>query len=66
MNRKYSVTIQVTHNIFTLDVDGKDVIYTEFLNDKGKVIDFTLRDGDGNEISDPALLEQIQEFTKDM
>ena len=66
MNLKYSVTIQVTHNIFTLDVDGKDVIYTEFLNDKGKVIDFTLRDGDGNEISDPALLEQIQEFTKDM
>jgi hypothetical protein len=38
------------------------VTYIEYLNDKGKVIDCNLRDEDGNDIIDPALLEEIQEF----
>ena len=38
------------------------VTYIEYLDDKGKVIDCNLRDDEGNEISDPALLEEIQEF----
>jgi len=38
------------------------VTYVEYFNDKGKVIDETLRDEDGNDINAPALLEKIQEF----
>ena len=36
--------------------------YTEYLNDKGKVIDVTLRDSDGIDIDYPQLLQEIQEF----
>jgi len=38
------------------------IVYLEYLNEKGHIIDEILRDEDGNDISDPALLEDVQEF----
>jgi hypothetical protein len=35
------------------------------LNEKGKVIDFQLRDKDGFSIEDPALVEEIQAFLEE-
>ncbi len=68
ISNKSSSTI--TENTYTLKVDGKTVIYTEFLNDKNKLTDCTLRDANGYDITDDsapngnaaALLEQVQEF----
>ena len=44
------------------DDDGKIFNYTEYLNDKGKVIDETLSDIDGNEITDEELLSKARDF----
>lgn len=41
--------------------DGLVVIYKEWLNDSGKVIDAVLRSKQGYDIDDAALLEKIQE-----
>ena len=68
LSNKTSSTI--TETIFTLEVAGKVVVYTEFTNDKNKVTDCTLRDANGYEITDDSapngnaaeLLEQVQNF----
>jgi hypothetical protein len=40
---------------------GEVVFYKEWLDERGKVIDCTLRSKSGYDIDDPALLEQIQD-----
>jgi len=55
-------TATITTETYQLSLGDKLLTYIEYLNDKGKVIDCTLRDVDGNEINDPALLEQVQDF----
>ena len=60
INSKTSST--VTTNTFSLDVDGKKVVYLEYLNEKGKVIDCELHNDKGELINDTALLEEIQDF----
>jgi hypothetical protein len=60
INSKTSST--VTKNAFSLDVDGKKVVYLEYLNEKGKVIDCELHSDKGELINDTALLEEIQDF----
>lgn len=65
MKLKSRSTVTVTEDIYRLDLDGdgeRIVVYTEYLNDKGKVIDINLRNVDGIDIDDPALLEEVQEF----
>lgn len=56
----------VTTKTFEIDYDGQKIIYIEYLNEKGKVIDCSLRDDNGEEIaaSDTGsiMLEKIQEF----
>ena len=55
----------ITEETFILrDSEGK-LIYKEWLNEKGKVIDFQLRDKDGFSIDDPALVEEIQAFLEE-
>ena len=55
----------ITEETFILqDSEGK-LIYKEWLNEKGKVIDFQLRDKDGFSIDDPELVERIQEFLEE-
>jgi len=56
----------ITTNTFNLEVDGQFITYIEYLNDKGKVIDCNLRDVDGNEIADAALLEKVEEFVDNL
>jgi hypothetical protein len=38
------------------------IVVNEYSNAKGKIIDFEIRDTDGNPIQDPILEEQVQEF----
>lgn len=55
----------ITEETFILqDSEGK-LIYKEWLNEKGKVIDFQLRDKDGFSIDDPALVEEVQAFLEE-
>lgn len=51
----------VTETTYFLEDNGKKLVYKEWLNQKGKVIDEVLRDQNGNDIDDPALLERVQE-----
>lgn len=52
----------ITTETYQLSMNGKLFTFIEYFNDKGKVIDCNLRDVDGEEISDPYLLEQVQDF----
>lgn len=60
----------ITTKTFEIDYDGRKIVYIEYLNEKGKVIDCNLRDEDGNEIAEDQgpdnnaaeTLEKIQEF----
>lgn len=60
----------VTTKTFEIDYDGQKIIYIEYLNEKGKVVDCSLRDEDGNEIAEDQgpdnnaaeTLEKIQDF----
>lgn len=56
----------ITTNTFTFDIDGRKVVYIEYLNEKNKVTDCNLRDENGNEIDDAALLEELQNFVDSM
>jgi hypothetical protein len=57
-----NTSANITTNTYNLSLGDRLLTYIEYLNDKGKVIDCNLRDVDGDEINDPALLEQVQEF----
>jgi hypothetical protein len=59
LDQTESVVTEVT---YTLRDDVSTFYYKEWLNDSGHVIDSILRDTDGNEIDDPALLEETQNF----
>lgn len=52
----------VTTKTFEIDYDGEKIIYIEYLNDKGKVIDCNLRDENGDEVDGSIYLEEIQDF----
>jgi hypothetical protein len=51
----------VEHTYFIQDDKGK-IIYKEWVDIGGKMIDFELRDHHGCDLDDAALLEQIWEF----
>ena len=55
----------ITEEIFILQDSKGKLIYKEWLNEKGKVIDFQLRDKDGFSIDDLALVEEIQAFLEE-
>lgn len=53
----------VTTNTFEIETKYGPVVYIEYLNDKNKVIDCNLRGKHtGQEINDPVLLEEIENF----
>lgn len=61
ITNKQSSTI--TENTYHLTKDdGGKIIYTEFLNDKGKLTDCILRTESGIDIDDANLLEEVQEL----
>lgn len=63
LNKTVSTVTEVT---YALQDETSAFYYKEFLNEKGKVIDSLLRDKDGFEIDDPALLEKVEEFVDGM
>lgn len=60
----------LTTKTYSLTVEGKEVTYIEYLNDKSKVIDFVLRNADGEDIAGAdtgsILLEQVQGFVDNL
>ena len=51
----------VREETYTFEDEIGVLIYKEWLNEKGRVIDEELRDKDGNSLDDPALLERVHE-----
>jgi hypothetical protein len=59
---KHETSSEVVEHTYIIQDDKGKIVYKEWVNDSGKVIDFTLRDKDGYEIDDADLMEQVQEF----
>lgn len=68
-----TTTAKVITGTYELVVDGLKIVYIEYVNDKGKVIDTILRTAEGIELTDEhlldtdfnsvaALLEEVQAF----
>jgi hypothetical protein len=56
------VTETLKRITYTVFYENKQYILKEYYNAKNKIIDTTLQDSNGVEVSDPALLEKIQDF----
>ena len=50
----------VTYEV-TTDYHG-DVIYIDYYDENGRVVDSILRDSDGNDMFEPSLMEDIQDL----
>ena len=61
----HDISGPITEETFILQDSECKLIYKEWLNEKGKVIDFQLRDKDGFSIYNPALVEEIQAFLEE-
>lgn len=48
------------------DTDGSVLVYKEWLNEKGKVIDAVLRSKHGHDIDDPILMERVQDIVDEL
>ena len=57
-----TTTEKLTIKTYRLSLGDRLLSYIEHVNDKGSVVDCNLRDVDGDEIGDAALLEQVEEF----
>lgn len=62
MNLINHISDKVTTETYEIDDNGKKYTYIEYLNEKGKLIDCSVRNEVGGENSDAALLEKIQNF----
>lgn len=56
------ITTETYEIEYDLGVEPLNLIYIDYLNEKGKVIDSVLRYEDGTNCDDPFILEQIQEL----
>ena len=52
----------VTEVVYTFQDETSAFYYKELINAQGDVIDSLLRDKDGYQIDDPALLERVWDF----
>ena len=52
----------VTEVVYTIQDETSPFYYKEWRNDSGKVIDAMLVDKDGEQINDPVLLEDVEEY----
>ena len=59
LNKIESTVTEVT---YTLQDGSKDFVYTEWVDSRGKVIDYSLKDEEGFELKRTTLLEKVQEF----
>ena len=58
----HDVMRSVEEHTYTLQDDHGKLVYKEWIDDQGKVIDSVLRDKDGYEIEDFELFDQVQKF----
>lgn len=59
--------LKVTEETFFLqDPEGGVLVYKEWSDESGNVIDFVLRSKDGYEIDDPSILERVQTFVDNL
>lgn len=63
LSKTESIVTEVT---YTLQDEASSFTYKEWMDGRGKVIDCLMRDNDGFEIDDPALLERVQEFVDEI
>jgi hypothetical protein len=53
---------QTTKEVYEIEHEGLFYTLTEYLNEKGKVIDSILIDVDGEEIDNEKIIKEIQDF----
>lgn len=59
--------LKVTEETFFLqDPEDGVLVYKEWSDESGNVIDFVLRSKDGYEIDDPSILERVQTFVDNL
>lgn len=59
--------LKVTEETFTLqDPEEGVLVYKEWSDESGKVMDIVLRSKDGYEIDDPNILERVQAFVDNL
>lgn len=59
---KHETTSEVVEHTYTFKDETGVVIYKEWIDESGSVIDFTLRNKDGEDIGNPELFDQVMEF----
>lgn len=59
--------LKVTEETFFLqDPEDGVLVYKEWSDESGNVIDFVLRSKDGYEFNDPSILERVQTFVDNL
>jgi hypothetical protein len=59
---KHETFSQLVEHTYTLKDETGVLIYKEWVDESGSVMDFTLRNKDGEDIDDPELFDQVMEF----
>jgi hypothetical protein len=59
---KHETLSELVVHTYTLKDETGVLIYKEWVDQSGSVVDFTLRDKDGEDIGDPELFDQVMEF----
>jgi len=59
---KHETFSELVEHTYTLKDETGVLVYKEWVDQSGSVIDFTLRNKDGEDIDDPELFDQVMEF----
>jgi len=59
---KHETFSQLVEHTYTLKDETGVLIYKEWVDESGSVMDFILRNKDGEDIDDPELFDQVMEF----
>jgi hypothetical protein len=59
---KHETFSELVEHTYTLKDETGVLVYKEWVDQSGSVMDFTLRNKDGEDIGDPELFDQVMEF----
>jgi len=59
---KHETFSELVEHTYTLKDEKGVLVYKEWVDQSGSVMDFTLRNKDGEDIDDPELFDQVMEF----
>jgi len=59
---KHETFNELVEHTYTLKNETGVLVYKEWVDQSGSVMDFTLRNEDGEDIGDPELFDQVMEF----